>query len=101
MSKRYAAQYLQERVVEMGVAYGISNFFELVENGVTWGIRATVFNVNNLYQSVYVYEDYRNAGYMTDYINNNKFDYPFITMKDCNIESWFVKHKVPYLLVTV
>lgn len=103
-SVEHAEQYFRNRAKQMGPQWSILSFMVMVVGGrLSWGLRCTfVHNTpygNQYYQSVYVFEEYRSKGMMTKYVQSDDSVLPFVTMPDCNISEWFIKHKVTFLTV--
>lgn len=97
-----ATEYFRQREAELGENWRINHLDNLVLGGrLVWGLRAifqhdTEFGVQ-YYQSVYVFEQYRGKGLMSDFVKQAKL--PFITMTECGIDKWFVRRKIPVLVV--
>lgn len=99
-----ATAYFRNRLDEMSDDWSIAGFKNMVVGRNVWGLQA-IFKYSSqygdqFYQSVYVFEEYRNSGMMSDHVSKSKSnDIPFITMTDCGIHQWFAKRKIPFLMV--
>ena len=95
-------EYFNMRVEQMGEGYHLKST-ELVEaDGAVWGVRALVkSSVGNVYQSVFVREDFRGKGLMKQFARENvkATGIPFWTANECDIADWFSHNKIPFLLV--
>ncbi len=91
-----AVNYYICRVDEME-GYSIHMFTALED----WGLKVYLKNNGGgIYQSVYVFEDHRDKGHMKEYVKTSfGMAHRFITIEDCGIEEWFIKHNVDYIKV--
>lgn len=104
-SEQIAREYFKKRLKQMGPLWSISRFDPVVIGGrLMWGLKCvfvlkTHFGPQH-YQSIWVFEEYRNRGLMTRYVREQRLSIPFVTMPECDINQWFEKHQIPYLMVT-
>ena len=96
--------YFKMREQQMDGQYLITSSYQPIEeDGEVWGIRVIFRSTTTgaAYQSVFVLESHRGKGLMQKYaaklVEEHKM--PFITAAECDIVDWFVKHKVPILVV--
>ncbi|MFP2926485.1 hypothetical protein ACLESO_14940 [Pyxidicoccus sp. 3LG] len=67
------------------------------ERGTVWGARTTTHaSEGTLRQSVYVLASQRGQGHLSRYVAAT--DLPFVTAPDCDLEAFFTKRKVPYVV---
>lgn len=93
------ARYFSHRAVQgLHEGHRWSGHIEPVaENGVTWGARTLLTDAEGaLRQSVYVLASHRGRGHLSRYVGATNV--PFVTAPDCDLERFFTKHGVPYLL---
>lgn len=99
---RVATEYFRQREKELGDRWSVNHFENVTVGGrLAWGLRA-IFQLETdlgtqYYQSVYVFEEYRSKGLMSEYVTRTKL--PFVTMPVCGIEQWFKDRKIPILVV--
>jgi hypothetical protein len=66
-------------------------------HGAVWGARTTCHDPEGtLRQSVYVLASHRGQGHLSRYLA--AADLPFVTAPDCNLEAYFTKRGVPYVV---
>ncbi len=69
----------------------------LSHDGALWGARTLSTDPDGvLRQSVYVLASQRGRGHLSRYVTST--DLPFVTAPDCDLERFFAKHGVSYLL---
>ncbi|MCP3140848.1 hypothetical protein [Pyxidicoccus xibeiensis] len=65
--------------------------------GAAWGARTTTHDAEGtLRQSVYVLASHRGQGHLSRYLAET--DVPFVTAPDCDLEAYFTKRGVPYVV---
>lgn len=85
-----AIEYLTYRAKQ----FKVFNVQLLTLNISEWGVSA-IFHLNGvMYESIYILAQFRGLGLFKA---NNR--YPIITMKECNLESYLIKHNITYKLV--
>ncbi len=93
------AGYFRQRAVQ-GLVEGWtwSGVVEpLVEAGAAWGARTRCQRADGVvFQSAYVRASARGRGQLSRYVSNT--DLPFVTAPDCDLERFFQKRAVPYVL---
>jgi len=68
-----------------------------------WGCHAVFYNLedkNKEYHSVYVYNSFRNQKKLRIFCEQNP-DYTFVTSPDCNIENWFIRNNIKYIVSAI
>lgn len=65
-----------------------------------WGCHASFYDMTDLSKkchSVYVYKSHRNQKKLQIFCEQNP-DYTFVTSPECNIENWFIKNNIKYIV---
>ncbi len=90
--ERRAVQGLMDGYTWTGLITPLSD-----ERGEVWGARTTTHDPEGtLRQSVYVLASHRGQGHLSRYLETT--DLPFVTGPDCDLEAYFTKRGVPYVV---
>ncbi|MCY1014680.1 hypothetical protein [Pyxidicoccus sp. MSG2] len=90
--ERRAVQGLMDGYTWTGVVTPLTD-----ERGATWGARTTTHDAEGtLRQSVYVLASHRGQGHLSRYVAATEL--PFVTAPDCDLEAYFTKRGVPYVV---
>jgi len=87
-----AHQYLINRAIQL-----LADGYKLtaISPQDDWGVKALWRDQQGqTLQSIYVLASYRNRGHITRHSQPAEFD--FLTTPDCNLETYFLMHKIPY-----
>lgn len=90
--ERRAVQALMDGYTWTGLVTPLAD-----ERGSIWGARTTFHDAEGtLRQSVYVLASHRGQGHLSRYVAAT--DTPFVTAPDCDLEAYFTKRGVPYVV---
>lgn len=97
-----AVGYLKNRAIQglMDVYRPHGQVERLLDGNHEWGVKGLCRAPDgSVYQTLYIYAHARNSGLLSHHAKNSKL--PFITAPDCDIEAFFQKKQIPYVVCSL